>query len=165
MLEHLDEVLVEQYIRAENMTKIERDICMLYLSNIKDIKDSDIKPVDDSTSTFTISEVIFKKHPAHITFNGSVSNGTEDRLIDGYIIKDGRSIMVKCNFYRLNDAVNSEDKNYNTVDTYRSGSGVISRKTQYLESGKNFRGKVELNINDLNDYYRGLIGKGPVLKK
>ena len=35
MLEHLDEVLVEQFIKAENMTKIERDICML-LENFKD---------------------------------------------------------------------------------------------------------------------------------
>ena len=43
MLEHLDEVLVEQFIRAEKMTKTERDICMLYVSNIKDIVDSDIK--------------------------------------------------------------------------------------------------------------------------
>ena len=157
MLEHLDEVLVEQYIRAENMTKIERDICMLYLSNIKDIADSDIRA--GGSSKFEIVDMTFVKKPEAIRFNGSVSNGNIIRLVNGSIIKDGRSILVRSFFSTAND-----DISYSTVDIYRSGSGVISRRSRYIETNKTFKDSVSLNINELNDYYRSLIGKGRSLK-
>ena len=151
MLEHLDEVLVEQFIRAENMTKVERDICMLYVSNIKDIADSDIKA--GGSSKFDIVEMSFVKKPEAIKFNGSVI-----RTVTGSIIKDGRSILVRSFFNSSTD-----DISYSTVDIYRNGNGCVSRRSRYIETNKSFRDDVFLNINDLNNYYRSLIGKGRVL--
>ena len=156
MLEHLDEVLVEQFIRAENMTKVERDICMLYVSNIKDIADSDIKA--GGSSKFDIVEMSFVKKPEAIKFNGSVSNGNVIRTVTGSIIKDGRSILVRSFFNSSTD-----DISYSTVDIYRNGNGCVSRRSRYIETNKTFRDDVFLNINDLNNYYRSLIGKGRVL--
>ena len=156
MLEHLDEVLVEQFIRAEKMTKTERDICMLYVSNIKDIVDSDIKVAGGSK--FNIVEMSFVKKTEAIKFNGSVSNGSVIRTVTGSIIKDGRSILVRSFF---NSSI--DDISYSTVDIYRSGSGCVSRRSRYIETNKAFRDDVFLNINDLNNYYRSLIGKGRVL--
>ena len=156
MLGHDEEVLLEDFISAENMTKIERDICMLYVSNIKDIADSDVGEIENTK--FDIIKMSFIKNPEYITFNGAVSNGEEVRTVFGSIVKEGRSICLKSHFGIENLGIY-----YSTVDLFRNGSGSTSRKSRYVESDIVFKDNVSLNINDLIDYYRSLIGKGRVL--
>lgn len=155
MLEHFDEVLLEQYLISENMTKTERDICMIYIMNMKDITDSDIETEDRK---FNLNSMRLKKENGCVYFSGEVFNECETRDVLGKLTKEGRSIRIVCDFYRR---VGSDYMHYTTVDSFRGHH----RKSTYLESGKKFIDTVSLNINDLNNIYRKRIGKPMVLTK
>lgn len=145
MLDHFDEVLLEQYIISEKMTKIERDICMLYITNIKDIVDSDI---ETSNRKFNISNLRIRKDGACIFFEGEVFNDEESRDIMGSLTKTGKSMKVECVFFRR-----GLNQSYRTVDLFKNANSSVIRRSTYLNTKKNFEDVVNLNINDLNSMY------------
>lgn len=145
MLNHFDEVLLEQYIISENMSKVERDICMLYITNIKDIVDSDI---ETTNRKFNISNLRLRKDGACIFFEGEVFNDEETRDIMGSLTKTGKSMKVECVFFRR-----GYNQSYRTVDLFKNANSSVIRRNTYLNTKKNFEDIVSLNINDLNSLY------------
>ena len=145
MLGHFDEVLLEQYIISENMSKIERDICMLYITNIKDICDSDI---ETNNRKFSISNLRLKKDGACIFFEGEVFNDEESRDIMGSLTKTGKSMKVECVFFRR-----GFNQSYRTIDLFKSANSSVIRRSTYINNKRHFEDLVNLNINDLNSLY------------
>lgn len=148
MLEHFDEVLLEQYIISEGMTKIERDICMLYITNIKDIVDSDL---DTENRRFKINTLRLKKGNNCVFFEGEVFNENESRDIMGSLAKSGKNMKVECVFKR------PSGEYYKTIDTFRKSNTDFIRKTSYVGRKRQFEDFVVLNINDLNKKYEDRI--------
>lgn len=145
MLGNLDEVFLEQYIVSRNMSKVERDICMLYITNIKDIVDSDI---ETNNRKFRISNLRMHKDNNCVFFEGEVFNDEESRDIMGSLTKSGKNMKVECVFYR-----ESANQTYRTIDLFKSAHSSVLRKSTYVESKKKFEDIVNLNINDLNSLY------------
>ena len=145
MLNHLDEVLLEQYIISYNMTKIERDICMLYITNIKDIVDSDIETEDRK---FNVSNIRLTKDGNCVFFEGEVFNDSESRDIMGSLTKSGKSMKVECVFFRKD-----LNQSYRTIDLFKNSNSSVLRKSTYINSKRHFEDYVSLNINDLNNLY------------
>lgn len=157
MLEQLEEILLEQYISCENLKKDERNNCVHFIRNLKDISDSNyfIDEVDDRK--YDIVSIHFIKKGNKVNFNGSVGNNREYRWIDGNITRRGKSIVVMCNFYRLSQLVSDADKQYSTVDVYNSTRDGIMRKSAYVHDDSFSVDSVNFDDHELEDFYRKLI--------
>lgn len=149
MLGHWDEILLEQYITCGNMSKIQRDICMLYISNIKDICDSDIETADRK---FKISNMNLIVDNDCVFFDGEVFNDEEARDVMGSLTKSGKSMKVECVFFRK-----GSNQSYRTIDLFKNANSSVIRRSTYLNTKKNFVDSVNLNINDLNGLYEDRI--------
>lgn len=164
MLEHYDEILLEQYITAQNMNKKERDCCMQYIMNLKDISDSILRINSDDSSKYSINYMRFTKTIDGIIIDGVVDNGVETRWIDGMIIYEDDKIVVNSNFYRIGIYVNDDEREYSCVDTFSFENGSFIRESEYLNINSKFRDMVVLSDDELNSYYLRRIGKNNLVK-
>ena len=164
MLEHYDEILLEQYITAQNMNKKERDCYMQYIMNLKDISDSILCINSDDPSKYNINYMRFTKTIDGIIIDGVVDNGVETRWIDGMIIYEDDKIIVNSNFYRIGIYVNDDEREYSCVDTFSFENGNFIRESEYLNINSKFRDMVVLSDDELNSYYLRRIGKNNLVK-
>lgn len=126
-----EEIILEQYFPYHNMDLEERDYYLNLLLYTKDISDSDILEREDSKSSFEIVTISLNKIQNTITFNGAISNGEENRWIDGIINKYGNVYGVWCNVHRLSDFISEEEKDYKVTDKFTLKSDKLYRKSNY----------------------------------
>ena len=111
-----EEIILEQYFPYHNMDVEERDYYLNLLLHTKDISDSAVLISEDSKSTFEIVNMVLKKTPEFITFNGATTNGEENRWVDGKITLDGKPI------------------DYSVTDKFTFKGDKLYRKTGYASA-------------------------------
>ena len=160
MLDQLEEILLEQYISSENLKKAERNKCVQFVRNLKDVSDSSyfLDEVDDRK--YDIVSIHFIKKENKVFFNGSVGNNREYRWIDGNITRCDKSIVVMCNFFRLSPLVDDVDKQYSTVDVYNPTKDGIMRKSAYVHDDSFSVDNVVFDDEELEEFYKKLINSG-----
>ena len=159
MLEYGDEILLEEYITSQFMSCSERDKCISYLMNIKDVNDSDLRVCEDDPSEYAINYMRLVKTVDGILFDGVVENDVETRWIDGTILFDGDKVVVTSHFYRTSILVDKDDSEYSCVDIFSFENDILNRRSEYLNTRKIFKDVISLSEDKLYDFYMKRIGK------
>lgn len=155
-----EEIILEQYFPYHNMDLEERDYYLNLLLHTKDISDSAVLISEDSKSTFEIVNMVLKKAPEFITFNGAITNGEENRWIDGIIIKKGNSYAVISNVYRFAEFLREDDRDYSVTDKFTFKGDMLYRKTGYA-SGKYFESEFDTySLDPVEELLKSKLVKG-----
>ena len=139
-----DELLLkEEYFGYKNMTYVERDMCLDYLSHTKDVYNSAL-----TNTEFKIIACTFNKSEnGNYTYSGFTTDGKENRSILGEIIISDTKIEIKNNVTRL---LINDNKEYTTIDVFN----LIDKDEYHQISKYSFDDKkYERNIK-LNNYNR-----------
>ena len=160
MLDNLEEILLEQYISSENLKRADRDSCIQFIRNLKDVSDSSYFIDENDSRKYSIVSMHLIKKGNKVSFNGSLAGEYEYRWIDGNIRRSGNSIVVMTNFYRLSPLVDEFDKEYSTVDVYNSTKDGIKRKSAYVHDDTFSVDFVSYDDEELEEFYKSLINPG-----
>ena len=120
-----DELIYEMYFRYKNMSKEDGDFYLDVLRHSKEITDSayGYKPQYD------IVEMSLMSTENGIRFNGSITNGMENRYITGTMISRLNKTFFDINVERLlGDIPNRE---YNAVEVFKFKRDEVERRTCY----------------------------------
>ncbi|NLC48011.1 MAG: hypothetical protein GX758_01445 [Tenericutes bacterium] len=132
-----ENIIFEQYFQYKNLTSEEGDYYLDILRHIKDICDSDIRVSSEGSSVFDIVFMsIIKESNGKVTFNGAVSNGEENKCVDGLIEKIKNKTYVMTEVYRLHPSLEDEEKIYSTVDYFSFTSNKVNRRSEYVGGNK-----------------------------
>lgn len=121
--------IFEQYFRYHNLTSEEGNYYFNILRHIKEVTDSEVKIGRENYSFVELS--LTKSSNNNILFNGSLSNGIDNKCIEGTINQNGNKVYVTSKFYRLNNYVSENEKEYITMDCFNSKNDSIVRSTSY----------------------------------
>ena len=148
-----ENIIFEQYFQYKNLTPEEGDYYLDILRHIKDICDSDIRVSSEGSSIFDIVFMsIIKESNGRVTFNGAVSNGEENKCIDGLIEKIKNKTYVMTEVYRLHPSLEDEEKMYSTVDYFSFSPNSVKRKSYYSNNGKSEVILKPFDKNSLEEY-------------
>ena len=164
MLDYDDEILLEQYITAQFMSNSERDVCISYLMNIKDIKDSILKVCDSDPSEYNINYMRLVKTLDDILFDGVVENDVETRWIDGTIVFEHNKVIVNSDFFRISILVDKDESEYSCVDSFSNVNDSVIRESKYINTGIEFKDIVCISDKELNDFYMKRIGRDKLVR-
>lgn len=155
MLDYNDEILLEQYITYENVSKDERDKCVNLLLHTKEMEESCI---NNGKCNYDIVSLNLNRKNNYICFNGSTTNDKENRMIDGYIYKSGNKYFVVNNIYRLYEYLDDEDRIIKCIDLFTFKNNKVYRNTSYANSLAYFEKEFDEFDNDsLYKYYYDMI--------
>ena len=160
-----EEVLLEQYYINKGLNKNERDFYINLLLNSKELTESEFNYSSQSSSKYDLVFITLENKGHYVTFYGAISNGEENKIIDGSIIKRGNKFLVINNIYRLFELLSDDEKEYNVVDIFRFKNGQLKRNTKYADE-RVFDADIELKTQEeMIDYYRSKINpdKGRLL--
>ena len=160
MLDNNEEILLEQYISSENLKKDERNNCVQFIRNLKDVSESNYFIDENDSRKYDIVSIHLIKKGNKVNFNGSLAGEREYRWIDGNITRRGNSIVVMCNFYRLSPLVEEFGREYSTVDVYNSTKEGIKRKSAYVHDDSFSVDLVSFDDQELEEFYRKIINPG-----
>jgi hypothetical protein len=153
-----EEILIEQYFPYMNMEKEQRDFYINLLLNSKEVTDSEFNLNSYSSPQYDLVFISLKNDGKLIRFDGAISNGEENKLIEGAIIRRGNKYFVFSNLFRLFELVHDDKKEYDVIDEFRFKDGGVLRKTTYSDK-RYFESTVTLKSSDeLEEYYRKKIG-------
>lgn len=124
-------ILDEQWFPYEGMTLEERNYYLNIIKNCKDICDTENKV--DNVSNCELVELHLKKNLNTVSFNGSLTIGTdkvrENRTIEGdlFLLKD--SVVVDYEIIRL--CIEEQPKKYRVLDEFKIENDILKRRSQY----------------------------------
>lgn len=128
-----DEIIFESHFQSENMDAEERNLCLWLLNNSQEVQDSPRRL--NSDKPFNLVTMYLLKEDGVIGFSGAISNGDENKWIDGTITDrpsfSGTSKFIKCKVHRLADTVLDQDKDYYLEEEFITFPQHIVRKTKY----------------------------------
>lgn len=129
MLSYEDEILLEQYITYNHMSKSDRDMCMHLITNSKEVCDSELNDGEDRK--YKVISMNFNSDGYIVLFNGILTNGNENRYVDGSITRKSDNYFVKTNIYRLNEFIEDDERDYCSLEVFRVLHDSVYRKTMY----------------------------------
>lgn len=145
-----DEILLEQYFQTKNMSVDARNLCLYFIDKSKEL--------DGSINTgnvgrkYDIVNMSFNRIDNTINFSGFISNGEENKYLDGKINKVNDGYFLHCNVYRLYEYLDDDERDYTYSEVFELKSDKIFRCTFYND-GKVFREIFDaFDICDV-DYY------------
>lgn len=115
-----DKMILEQYIQYEGISEEKADKCLDILRHSQDIMDSSKTVSDKGPSSFDIVVMSFKAtdNDDVVTFNGAISNGNENKWLDGRIEAIANKALVVANVRRLHPSLSEKDKDYKFFELY-----------------------------------------------
>lgn len=126
-----DVILDEQIFPYEGMTLEERNYYLNIIKNCKDICDTENKV--DNVSNCELVELHLKKKDDIVSFNGSLTIGTnkkrEYRTIEGELFLLKNSVVVDYEIIRL--CIQEEPKKYRVLDEFKIEKDILKRKSMY----------------------------------
>lgn len=131
MLDYENEILLEQFITYNHMSADTRDLCMQLILNSKDLQDSVVPLNENSQRKYKVLSMSLDSLGHIIKFNGIVVNDSENRYIDGTIIRKGNEYSLYTNVYRLNPCIDEEEKDYSVYEKFTINEDSILRETMY----------------------------------
>ena len=106
-----DELAYELYFRYQNLSKEEGDFYLDVLRRCKEVSDSEY----GNGGAFDIVEMLIAQDEQGVIFNGSMSNGTENRFIHGSIANKLVKTYVDLNVERLCDV---PEREFNVLEVF-----------------------------------------------
>lgn len=147
-----DELAYELYFRYQNLSKEEGDFYLDVLRRCKEVSDSEYGP----NGSYDIVEMLIARDEQGVIFNGSMSNGTENRFIHGSIANKLVKTYVDLNVERLCDV---PEREFNVLEVFNFKHSEVKRDTYYRD-GRYFEAtfkpfvKEEMEAYKLTKVYR-----------
>ena len=145
-----DEILLEQYFQSNNMSKDARNLCLYFIDKSKEL-DGSINTANVGRK-YDIVNMNLSRCDKTITFSGFISNGEENKYLDGKINKVNDGYYLNCNVYRLYEYLDDDERDYTYSEVFESKSDKLFRCTFYND-GRVFREKLDaFDIADVDFY-------------
>ncbi len=122
----IDELVYESYFRYQNLSKEEGDFYLDVLRRCKEVSASEYGP----NGNYDIVEMLIAKDEQGIIFNGTMSNGSENRFIHGCIGNRLVKTYVDLNVERLCDV---PEREFNVLEVFNFKHGEVKRDTYYRD--------------------------------
>lgn len=130
-METEDKILFEHLFPAEDMDNKERNESLYIISNLRDVANSEHFINENDPRRYSLVMMSLDKRNEAVHFNGGISNGVENRYIDGYIFRKKNSISVHYAVDRLHHET-LDDNDYFMRDEFRCVKGVWKRNNEVL---------------------------------
>lgn len=125
----------EKYFSCDESIPLdERYLYFQMLRQTKDFMDSKHTISDEDSTRFEMVLMNLHKEGNDITFNGAISNGVENRWVDGIIKQNGKRHYILTHVFRLHQSVPESIKEYYVYDTYKRIQDRLYQETIYDES-------------------------------
>ena len=156
---HYEEIILEQYFRSQNLDKEGRDFYLNLFLNSKELTDSIFNFTKSSPSQYDLVFLSLNNEGSIVKFDGSVTNGEENKLIYGFITRRGNKYIIHADFYRLHELIFGHDKEYSMVESFTFGDDdKVTRRTTYGDK-RHFKSEIQLKTDeDMEEYYKGKVG-------
>ena len=158
-----DEIIFEQYFPSINLTTKERNFIINVLLNSKEIEDSAVSINDKSDCSYYLNFLRLNRDGNRVVFDGIITNASENRMINGTILKIANKLAIFFNVYRCSDVVEEDDKEYSFSVQFDFKSDKVIRKTRYLD-GRYFEAEVETDLFDETEVEEFIQNKTEQLK-
>lgn len=132
-----DRILYEIYFGYQGLSNEEGDYYIDIIRHTKEVTDSEVN-VDplDSTAYDLVMMNLTKLETGEVSFNGAISNGNENKCLEGVIKKIGDRVFVTSKLVSLHPSI-PEKKPYDVIDYFTFKGKNVLRKTSYSD-GKYF---------------------------
>ncbi len=156
---HEEEVLLEQYYQYINMDKTSRNFYINLILNSKELTNSEFNLRSDSPSSYDLVILRLNNEGCIVTFECAISNGEENKFINGIISRKRNNYSIYMFVHRLNDLVSTSLKDYHVTDKFVFNNNTVLRKSSYSNQ-KYFETNIVLKTDEeMESYYRSKIGK------
>ena len=153
-----EEVILEQYFRSQNLDKQNRDFYLNLILNSKELTESEFNYTSTSPSKYDLVFISLNNEGSIVRFDGAVSNGEENKLFYGAILRKGNKYVICADFYRLFDLIFGDDKEYRIVEEFKFKEDSVLRRTTYGDK-RYFESDITLKTpEEMEEYYKGKIG-------
>lgn len=136
-------ILDEQWFPYLGMTLEERNYYLNIIRHCKDICDTENKV--DNVSKCELIELHLKKNNNVVSFNGSLTIGTdnlrENRTIEGDLFLEKDSVIVDYEIIRL--CIKDEPKKYRVLDEFKIVKDKLQRRSMYNYNMKSIYDTIE----------------------
>ena len=126
-----DRILYEIYFGYKGLSEEEGDYYIDIIRHTKEVTDSEVNVGNPSTTAYDLVVMNLKKlETGEVGFNGAISNGTENKCLEGVIKKIGDRVYVTSSLVSLHPSI--EERNPYDVTYYFTFKGSqVLRKTSY----------------------------------
>jgi len=153
-----DKILVEQYFPAQNLDENDRNFYLNLLLHSKELTSSDYNFRDSSPSNYDFVFMSLNDEGSIVRFDGAITNGEENKLMYGAILRRGEKYYIFSDVYRLFELVFGDDKEYRVTDEFSFKDGSVTRKSSYGTASSTVS-KVTLKTDEeMEEYLQGKIG-------
>lgn len=153
-----EEVLLQQFFSSRGIDKSKRDFYINLILSSKELQDSEFGCSGESIRQYDIVMLSLVREGKRVSLNGAISNGVENKWIQGSISGTERKQLLSASIDRLSDMVPDSEKIYEYFETFEFGEEGVTRTTVYGD-GREFKSKIDMKTQEeLEEYYRGKIG-------
>lgn len=147
-----DRILYEIYFGYQGLSDEEGDYYIDIIRHTKEVTDSEFNVGNPETIAYDIITMSLKKlENGEVSFNGAISNGNENKCLEGVIKKIGNRVFVTSELLSLHPEVENR-KPYDVTDYFTFKGSQVLRKTSYTD-GKYVETIMEpFNKEDLESY-------------
>lgn len=161
---NIERILFEsEYFNYENLSYAEGDRYLDILRHIKEVTDSEVI-VTNRNSVFELVCMNLKKDESGIvSFSGAISNGIENKWLNGFIKNIGNKTYVSTKVTRLHPliSIESKEKEFETYDKFKFKDDSIERITTYSNVSGYFESILPpLDKNDFYNFQLKMITRG-----
>lgn len=152
-----EKILLEEYFPATNMSEADRAFYLKLLFASKELTESDYNYGENAPSCYDFVAMTLNNQGPIVSFDGSITNGKENKLMYGAITCNKNTYFIYSNLYRLNHEV-PDVKEYQVTDEYVFGDEEIIRRSQC--NGRPVEPVLVTLMSDeeLIEYFRDKIG-------
>ena len=151
-----EKILLEEYFPMKNMNEDDRAFYLKMLFAIKELTDSDFN-LGNSPSQYDFTLMTLNNSGPYVSLDGCITNGVENKLMYGSIIRKNNTYFIVSNYSRLSSEV-TDVKNYTVTDNFIFNPGGVIRES-CCQARPEDPVKVTFMTNEeLIEYFREKIG-------
>lgn len=126
-----DRILYEIYFGYQGLSDEEGDYYIDIIRHTKEVTDSEFNIGNPETTAYDIITMSLKKlENGEVGFNGAISNGNENKCLEGVIKKIGNRVFVTSELLSLHPSIENR-KPYDVTDYFTFKGSQVLRKTSY----------------------------------
>lgn len=153
-----DRILSELRFSYQGLSDEEGDFYIDILRHTKEVMDSEVNIKESKTTAYDLVTMSLKKlKSGEVSFNGAITNETENKWIDGVIKRIGNKVYVNSNITPLHESIENKGP-YEVLDYFNfKMSNAIVRKTTY-GNGKYYEAILEpFSKEDIESYLQSKV--------
>ena len=126
-----DRILYETYFGYQGLSDEEGDYYIDIIRHTKEVTDSEVNVGSPDSTAYDLVMMSLKKlETGEVGFNGAISNGNENKCLEGVIKKIGDRVFVTSELISLHPSI-EEKKPYDVTDYFTFKGKQVLRKTSY----------------------------------